>query len=105
MAVENASKACKLGVVKNWHFIATLAAAYAENREFEKAKEWEAKAIEMAPDPFFLQQSLPSRIMNPGGGMTATPILRVQEKGIQAMKSSFVILACLLIILAVCGLR
>jgi hypothetical protein len=27
-----------------------LAAAYAESGNFEKAKEWETKAIEMAPD-------------------------------------------------------
>ena len=35
-------------MVKHWSCVGTLAAAYAESGDFEKAKEWEAKAIEMA---------------------------------------------------------
>ena len=33
---------------KNWNFFDTIAAAYAENGDFEKAKQWCAKAIELA---------------------------------------------------------
>ena len=46
-AVENANKACQLTAGGNWRFVDTLAAAYAESGDFEKAKEWESKAIEL----------------------------------------------------------
>jgi len=49
-AVENASKASRLGVGRNWRYTATLAAAYAESGNFEEAKLWQARAIELAPD-------------------------------------------------------
>jgi tetratricopeptide (TPR) repeat protein len=47
-AFENASKAYQLSGAKEWSYLVTLAAAYAENGDFDKAKEWEAKAIELA---------------------------------------------------------
>ncbi len=47
-AVENASKACQLDDGKHWYCLGTLAAAYAESGDFEKAKEWQAKSIELA---------------------------------------------------------
>ena len=47
-AFENASRAYQLSGGKEWSYLVTLAAAYAENGDFNKAKEWEAKAIEMA---------------------------------------------------------
>ena len=47
-AFENASKAYQLGGGKNWSIVGTVAAAYAESGDFEKAKEWQAKAIELA---------------------------------------------------------
>jgi len=48
-AVAKATKACELSGCKQWNHVATLAAAYAESGDFDKAKEWEVKAIEMAP--------------------------------------------------------
>jgi tetratricopeptide (TPR) repeat protein len=47
-AVENTDKACQLTEGRDWSFTDTLAGAYAENGDFEKAKELESKAIELA---------------------------------------------------------
>ena len=47
-AFENASKAYQLSDGKQWNYIATLAAAYAECRDFDAAREWQAKAIDLA---------------------------------------------------------
>jgi len=46
-AVENATKAYQLDGSKHWQCLGTIAAAYAESGDFEKAKEWAAKAIAM----------------------------------------------------------
>ncbi len=45
-AVEYATKACELTNWKISQFLDTLAAAYAENNEFDKAVQWEKKALE-----------------------------------------------------------
>ena len=47
-AFANANKAYQLSGGKNWKHVDTLAAAYAECGDFDKAKEWQAKAIELA---------------------------------------------------------
>jgi tetratricopeptide (TPR) repeat protein len=47
-ALINANKAYQLSDGKDWHYLSTLAAVYAENGDFEKALEWQVKAIEMA---------------------------------------------------------
>ena len=47
-AVENANKAKQLSVGKNWRVLDILAAAYAECGDFETAKTWQAKTVELA---------------------------------------------------------
>ena len=46
-SLENAAKACDLNGGKKWYYLGTLAAAYAENGDFDKACLWQAKAIEL----------------------------------------------------------
>jgi len=48
-AVVNASKACQLTNEKDCWSIMVLAAAYAENGEFDEAVEWQIKAAKIAP--------------------------------------------------------
>ncbi len=49
-AVTDAVEACMLDRWQNWLFVDTLAAAYAENGEFDNAVKWQQRATEMAPD-------------------------------------------------------
>ena len=49
-AVELALRACELTAWKEHLCLDTLAAAYAEDRQFRKASEWEAKAVELYRD-------------------------------------------------------
>ena len=49
-AVANAERAMQMSKSKRYDFLDTLAAAYAENNQFQKATEYERKAIEQAPE-------------------------------------------------------
>jgi tetratricopeptide (TPR) repeat protein len=49
-ALDLALKACEATEYKAAHILSTLAAAYAETGDFEKAKEWSAKCIELATE-------------------------------------------------------
>jgi tetratricopeptide (TPR) repeat protein len=46
-ALELAKQACELTEYKLPHILSTLAAAYAENGDFENARKWSAKAVEI----------------------------------------------------------
>jgi tetratricopeptide (TPR) repeat protein len=46
-ALEAGLKACELTEYKKSHILSTLAAAYAELGQFEKAVEWSTKAVEL----------------------------------------------------------
>lgn len=55
-AFENANKAYLLDGGKDFHYIDTLAAAYAENRDFKHAVEWQTRAIALCLDEDRIQQ-------------------------------------------------
>ncbi len=46
-ALEYALKSCELTSYKAAHILSTLASAYAETGDFEKAREWSSKAVEL----------------------------------------------------------
>lgn len=47
IALQYANKACDLSDWKESHYVGTLAAAYAENGDFDEAVKWEKKSIEL----------------------------------------------------------
>jgi Tfp pilus assembly protein PilF len=49
-AIKLATKACELTDHKMPHILSTLAAAYAETGDFESAKRWSKKAVEIATE-------------------------------------------------------
>jgi len=49
-AIELAEKACELSEYKLAHILSTLAAAYAETGDFDRAVEWSTKAVELGDE-------------------------------------------------------
>ncbi len=49
-AIELATKACEVTEYKQAHILSTLAAAYAEAGDFDKAVEWSTKSVELGAD-------------------------------------------------------
>jgi tetratricopeptide (TPR) repeat protein len=72
-AIELATTACEVTEYKQAHILSTLAAAYAETGDFEKAIQWSKKAVELGEGPVTeqlqaelesYQQAKPWREMN-----------------------------------------
>lgn len=68
-AVEAAKKACELTTWKNWAYIDTLAAAYAEAGDFERAVQCQEKAIALAPPSYSRIQHFRERLTLYRGGI------------------------------------
>ena len=60
-AIEAATKACELNEFRNIGDVKALAAAYAESNNFEKAIQWQVKAIDLSPDA---NKPLEEKILN-----------------------------------------
>ncbi len=65
-AIELGTKACELTQYKQAHILSTLAAAYAESGDFENARKWSEKAVELSDESMKepLQQELDSYRQN-----------------------------------------
>lgn len=56
-AIELALKACDVTEYKQAHILSTLAAAYAETGDFDTARKWSSKAVEISDEPMKEQLS------------------------------------------------
>jgi tetratricopeptide (TPR) repeat protein len=55
-AIELATKACELTEYKAPHILSTLASGYAETGDFENAKKWSKKAVELGKGTDVVEQ-------------------------------------------------
>jgi tetratricopeptide (TPR) repeat protein len=80
-SIELATKACEVTEFKKPHILSTLAAAYAESGNFEKAIEWSTKAVELGEQELKDQiEQLKSELQHYKEGKPFREMQNVEEK-------------------------
>lgn len=80
-SIELATKACEVTEYKKPHILSTLAAAYAESGNFEKAIEWSNKAVELGEEELKDQiEQLKDELQHYKDGKPFRELQNVEEK-------------------------